>query len=246
VALLRVVPRGLTLRPLPLARSGDVVVGEPVVAIGSPYGEPQSLSVGVVSARDRSIQSLTGFVIPGALQTDAAINRGNSGGPLVDARGDVIGINSQIRSTGGGGEGVGFAVPVDTVRRVVEGLREDGRVDYAYLGVETAPLYPQLAERFDLPVATGAWVQQLSDAGPADDAGLRGGDGEERFQAQSYRVGGDVITRLDGAPLREPDDLGELLTRYRPGQRVRLEVFRGDERREVEVRLGERPASSAP
>ncbi|MBA2637045.1 MAG: trypsin-like peptidase domain-containing protein [Solirubrobacterales bacterium] len=247
VALLRIEPAGLTLRPLPLGRSRDVVVGEPVAAIGSPYGEPQSLSVGVVSARDRSIQSLTGFVIPGALQTDAAINRGNSGGPLVDARGDVLGINSQIRSTGGGGEGVGYAVPVDIVRRVTGELRKDGRVDYAYLGVETAPLYPQLARRFDLPVTAGAWVQEVSGDGPAADAGVSGGGGgEQRFQAQAYRVGGDVITRLDDLPLREPDDLSERLTRYQPGQRVRLELFRGDERREIEVRLGKRPASSSP
>ena len=119
VALLRIDPAGLTLRPLPLGSSGALKVGAPVVAIGSPYGEPQSLSVGVISGLDRSIDSLTGFSIDGAIQTDAAINRGNSGGPLVDARGRVLGINSQIRSTGGGGEGVGFAVPVDTVRRAL-------------------------------------------------------------------------------------------------------------------------------
>ncbi len=245
VALLRVEPEGLTLRPLPLGRSADVQVGEPVAAIGSPYGEPQSLSVGVVSAKDRSIESLTGFVIPGALQTDAAINRGNSGGPLVDADSAVLGINSQIRSTGGGGEGVGFAVPVDTVRRVVDELRDDGRIEYAYLGVETAALYPQLAERFDLPVDAGAWVQAVSPGGPAEGQ-LRGGSREMRFQAQRYRTGGDVVTKVEGAQVRGPDDLGEQLTRFQPGDRVTFEVYRDGQRREVEVELGRRPAQSGP
>ncbi len=246
LALLRIEPAGLDLRPLPLGRSAEVEVGEPVAAIGSPYGEPQSLSVGVVSAKDRTIQSLTGFVIPGALQTDAAINRGNSGGPLVDARGAVLGINSQIRSTGGGGEGVGFAVPVDTVRRVLDELRDDGRIEYAYLGVESAALYPQLAERFDLPVRQGAWVQAVSRGAPAQEAGLRGGDREVRFQAQAYRTGGDVITRVQGRVLEDPDDLSEQLTRFKPGDRVRLEVYREGQRREIEVRLGSRPAQSVP
>src|SRR3712207_2866688 len=159
------------------------------ISIGSPYGEPQSLSVGVISGLDRSIESLTGFAIAGAIQTDAAINRGNSGGPLVDARGEVLGINSQIRSSGGGSEGVGFAVPVDTVRRVLDELRRDGEVEYSFLGVSTTAVYPQLAERFGLPVRTGAWVQDVTTGGPAARAGLRAGSEEERFQAQDFRVG---------------------------------------------------------
>ena len=246
VALLRIDPAGLTLRPLPLGSSRNLRVGEAVAAIGSPYGEPQSLSVGVISGLDRSIQSLTGFAISGAIQTDAAINRGNSGGPLVDARGEVLGINSQIRSSGGGSEGVGFAVPVDTVRRVLAELRRDGEVDYAFLGVSTTALYPQLAERFDLPVRAGAWVQDVTTAGPAARAGLRAGREEERFQAQDFRVGGDVITRLEGRVLRDPDDLSAALTRYPPGRTVTLEVYRGSERRDVRVQLGERPKESGP
>ena len=166
VALLRIDPRGLTLRPLRLGTARDLRVGSPVAAIGSPFGEPQSLSVGVVSATDRSIKSLTGFDVAGAIQTDAAINRGNSGGPLVNAKGDVLGINSQIQTTSGGGEGVGYAVPADTVRRTLAALRKDGRVEYAYLGVSTARIYPQLAQRFKLPVTTGAWVQDVVSGGP--------------------------------------------------------------------------------
>ena len=133
-------------------------VGAPVAAIGSPFGEEQSLSVGVISALDRDIESLTQFRIGDAIQTDAAINRGNSGGPLLDARGRVIGINSQIKSSSGGGEGVGFAVPVDTVRRSLDQLRETGKVDYGFLGVSASPLYPQLARRLGLPVERGALV----------------------------------------------------------------------------------------
>jgi len=246
VALLRVDPSGLTLRPLPLGSSRNLRVGEAVAAIGSPYGEPQSLSVGVISGLDRSIQSLTGFAIAGAIQTDAAINRGNSGGPLVDARGEVLGINSQIRSSGGGSEGVGFAVPVDTVRRVLAELRRDGEVEYSFLGVSTTAVYPQLADRFGLPVRSGAWVQDVTTGGPAARAGLRAGSDEARFQAQDFRVGGDVITRLEGRALRDPDDLSQALTRFPPGATVTLEVHRGDERRDVRVQLGQRPRQSTP
>ena len=145
VALLKVEPSGLDLTPLRLGRSAGLQVGEPVAAIGSPFGEEQSLSVGVVSALDRNIQSLTRFGIGDAIQTDAAINPGNSGGPLLDAHGRVIGINAQIKSQSGGGEGVGFAIPVDAVSRSLAELREDGRVEYGYLGVQTMILWPQLA-----------------------------------------------------------------------------------------------------
>jgi S1-C subfamily serine protease len=241
VALLRIDPGGLTLRPLPLGSSRSLKVGAPIAAIGSPYGEPQSLSVGVISGLDRSIDSLTGFAIGGAIQTDAAINRGNSGGPLVDARGRVLGINSQIRSTGGGGEGVGFAVPVDTVRRVLAALRRDGEIHYAFLGVQTTPLFPQLAERFGLRVDAGAWVQDVTEDGPAQDAGIRAGDDRERFQARTYAVGGDVITHVQGRRVRDPDELSASLLDFRPGDVVTLTVLRDGSERAVRVRLEERP-----
>ena len=246
VALLRVEPAGLTLRPLPLGRSARTRVGEPVAAIGSPFGERQSLSVGVVSAIDRSIRSLTAFEIPGAIQTDAAVNPGNSGGPLVNARGQVIGINQQIKSRSGGGEGVGFAVPVDLVRRSIEGLRDDGEVEYAYLGVASVELYPQLVERFDLPVGEGVWLQSLSAGGPAAGAGLRGGSGPTTtFQGENYRGGGDVVTRLGGMAVRDADDLALAVMRQQPGERVEVEAWRDGRRRVVDVELSERPASTA-
>jgi len=241
VALLKIDPAGLTLRPLRLGTAHDLRVGSPVAAIGSPFGEPQSLSVGVVSATDRSIKSLTGFEIAGAIQTDAAINRGNSGGPLVNARGEVLGINSQIQTTSGGGEGVGYAIPADTVRRTLAALRKDGKVRYAYLGVATTPIYPQLARRFGLPVTTGAWVQEVVAGGPARDAGLRAGRDRERFQARPITVGGDIITAVNGKKLADAEALGVALLDRQPGQKVTLRVYRDGKPRDVRVTLGSRP-----
>jgi S1-C subfamily serine protease len=247
IALLKVDPQGLTLRPLPLGDSERVEVGTPVAAIGSPFSEEQSLSVGVVSAVDRSISGLTAFQIAGAIQTDAAINPGNSGGPLVDPDGKVIGINQQIRTSSGGGEGVGFAVPVDVARRSLDQLRENGEVTYAFLGVETVSIYPQLRERFDLPVGKGAWVQDVTPGGPAADAGLRGGDGDETtFQVRPYNPGGDVITKIDGRPVDDPDDLSRAVALLDPGKTVPVEAWRGGERREVQVKLEERPLQRLP
>ena len=242
IALLEVDPEGLTLRPLPLGDSASVKVGTPVAAIGSPFSERQSLSVGVVSAVDRSITGLTAFHIAGAIQTDAAINPGNSGGPLVDANGEVIGVNQQIKTNSGGGEGVGFAVPIDVARRSLAQLRKEGEVSYAYLGVESLAIYPQLRERFDLPVDSGAWLQGVADGGPADRAGLRGGGTDETpFQVRSYRTGGDVITRIGDQAVEDPDDLSRVVALLEPGSTVTVEAWRGGERRRVTVKLGERP-----
>jgi S1-C subfamily serine protease len=241
VALLSVDPKGLSLRALPLGASDEVTVGEPVAAIGSPFGERQSLSVGVISAIDRSIESLTNFNISGALQTDAAINPGNSGGPLVNGRGEVIGINQQIKTNSGGGEGVGFAVPSNAVKRSLDMLRHGGKARYAYLGVSSVDLYPQLVDHFKLDVPRGAWVQDVVPGGPADKAGIKGGGDEERFQASSFRPGGDVITKVGGKPVAHADDLSDLVADYDPGQDVQFEVQRGGERKTITVKLGERP-----
>jgi S1-C subfamily serine protease len=241
IALLRIDPKGLDLRPLPLGESSSVEVGEPVAAIGSPFGEQQSLSVGVVSAIDRSIESLTKFSISGAVQTDAAINPGNSGGPLVDADGRVIGVNQQIKSTSGGGEGVGFAVPVDAVKRSIEMLRDDGEARYAYLGVSSVELYPQLVDRFGLDVDRGAWVQEVNPGGPADEAGIKGGGSPVTFQAQAFRPGGDVITKVAGKPVDDSAQLADVIADFQAGDEVTLEIHRDGDTREVKVRLGERP-----
>ena len=243
VALLKVDPAGLSLTPLRLGQSESIAVGEPVAAIGSPFGERQSLSIGVVSALDRTIQSLTRFQIGDAIQTDAAINPGNSGGPLLDARGRVIGINAQIRSQSGGGEGVGFAIPVDTVRRSLQELRDRGRVEYGYLGVETLTIWPQLAERLGLDVDTGALVQDVVDGSPAEDAGVEAGDDTISFQGQTnITVGGDLVVGVNGKPLTREHDLADEISAHSAGDRVRLTLFRDGRRRTIQVELGKRPA----
>jgi S1-C subfamily serine protease len=247
VALLKVDPEGLSLTPLRLGESHTISVGEPVAAIGSPFGERQSLSIGVISALDRTIRSLTQFEIGDAIQTDAAINPGNSGGPLLDAEGRVIGINAQIKSQSGGGEGVGFAIPVDAVRRSLRELREKGRVDYGYLGVETLTVWPQLAERIDLHVDTGALVQEVVNDSPAEDAGLEAGHEDISFQGQdSIAVGGDLIVAVDGKQLTREHDLADEIAGREAGDNVNLSIVRDGKRRTLGVELGRRPAGSSP
>jgi S1-C subfamily serine protease len=244
VALLKVDPAGLRLTALRLGHSDSIVVGEPVAAIGSPFGERQSLSIGVISAIDRNIESLTRFSIGDAIQTDAAINPGNSGGPLLDAHGRVLGINAQIKSQSGGGEGVGFAIPVDAVSRSLRELRAHGKVDYGYLGVQTLSLWPQLAEKLDLDVDDGALIQEIESDSPAADAKLREGDDELEFQAQSIRTGGDVIVAVNGHPLSRSDDLADEISAMSAGDEVKLELVRDGQHKTVQVRLGERPRGS--
>jgi len=242
VALLKIDPQGLDLNPLPLGSTRDVRVGSPVAAMGSPFGEEQSLSIGVVSAVDRDVESLNrNFQISGAIQTDAAINPGNSGGPLVDAEGRVIGLNQQIQTRSGGNEGVGFAVPIDLAKRSIGQLREKGRTDYAYLGVATQEVYPQLAERFDLPAERGALVQEVTPGGPAADAGLQGGTGTQTFQANRVSTGGDVIVAIAGRRVQDPADVAAAIAERDPGDRVDVLIYRDGKRRTVQVELGQRP-----
>jgi S1-C subfamily serine protease len=241
VALLEVDPEGLDLQPLPLGSETDVEVGDAVAAIGSPFGQNQSLSVGVVSAADRSIESLTDFRIDGAIQTDASINPGNSGGPLLNGEGEVIGINQQIQSASGGNEGVGFAVPIDLAERAVDQLREDGEVAYAYAGVTTTPIYPQLADRLDIDTDSGALVAEVVPGSPADDAGLQAGDEEIRFQGIEVIAGGDVITAVNGEEVVDNADLPRIVSRLNPGDVITLDVIRDGDTEQIELELGERP-----
>jgi len=247
VALLKIDPEGLSLTPLRIGESDSITVGEPVAAIGSPFGERQSLSIGVISALDRTIRSLTQFEIGDAIQTDAAINPGNSGGPLLDAQGRVLGINAQIRSQSGGGEGVGFAIPADAVRRSLRELREKGRVEYGYLGVESLTIWPQLAERLDLDAETGALVQEVVEDSPAAEAGLRAGSEEISFQGDDeLAAGGDLIVGVDDVELTREHDLADEISARGAGERVELQILRDGERRTIEVELGRRPARPAP
>jgi S1-C subfamily serine protease len=242
IAVIKVDPEGLELHPVELSDRSSFAVGEPVAAIGSPFGEDQSLSVGVISATDRTVEGLTNFGIDNAIQTDASINPGNSGGPLLDAKGQVIGINEQIASSSGSNSGVGFAIPVTSVRYSLDQLKDDGEVDYAYLGVTSESLYPQLAEHLGIDADSGALITDIVDGSPADDAGLKGASDQTTFQLQQVKTGGDLVVAVDGKPVVQNNDLSELIATHKPGDKVTLEVIRDGDRAEVEVTLGSRPA----
>ena len=244
VALLKVAPQGLSLHPLQLGDDSKLQVGQPVAAIGSPFGEQHSLSTGVVSATDRSVKSLTQFEIFGAIQTDASINPGNSGGPLLDAGARVIGINQQIETNSGANDGVGFAVPISAVKRSLAQLERDGSAEYAYIGVSSQALYPQLAEKLGLDADHGGLIAEVVPGGPADEAGLEGGDEKLRFQGVPYEVGGDTILSVEGRPVVKPEDLANEIADFQPGDTVTLDVLHDDgDRERVEVTLGKRPVA---
>jgi S1-C subfamily serine protease len=241
VALLKVEPEGFPLHPLELGDDAEVEVGEPVAAIGSPFGEQRSLSVGVVSATDRPVKSLTQFEIEGAIQTDASINPGNSGGPLLEEEAKVIGINQQIETNSGANDGVGFAVPMTAIEHSVEQLRETGHAEYAYIGVSSQPVYPQLARKLGIDTEFGALIANVVPGGPAAKAGLKGATGEIRFQAAEYETGGDVIVEVDGQKVVQPDDLARLVAEKLPGEKIELTILRDNKRMQVTVTLGKRP-----
>jgi S1-C subfamily serine protease len=243
VALLKIEPDGFDLHPLELGDDRGLQVGQPVAAIGSPFGEQQSLSVGVISATERSVRSLTQFQIEGAIQTDASINPGNSGGPLLDAGARVVGINQQIETSSGANDGVGFAVPISSIKRSVAQIEEDGSAEYAYIGVSSQALYPQLAEKLGLDTTYGGLLASVVSGGPAEQAGLKGGDQKLQFQAGEYRTGGDVILEVDGHKVVGPADLSRLVSDYEPGDEVTLTVLRDGKKEQVDVTLGRRPDS---
>ncbi len=244
VAVARVDPADHALDPVPLGDSEAVVVGTPVAAIGSPFNEQSSLSVGVVSAVDRSIASLTSsYNVAGAIQTDASINRGNSGGPLFDAKGRVIGINAQIRSNSGTAEGVGFAIPINIARRAMDQLVRTGSVKYAYIGITTQDVTPGLARRFGFAAERGALVTQVEPGTPAAKAGVRGGTRVESWNGLRVTLGGDLIVRIATTPVTSAQDVSRAVTLLEPGDRVPLTLLRGGTKRQVvQVTLSERPA----
>jgi 2-alkenal reductase len=245
VGLIKVDPVAHRLSPVPLGDSASAVVGEPVAAIGSPFGNENSLAVGVVSATHRSVASLTSsFDLVDAIQTDAPINHGNSGGPLFDARGRVIGINAQIRSTSGEAEGVGFAVPINSARRSMEQLIANGSVSYAFVGVVTTDLTPSLAKRFGYGVSRGAVVTSVQDGSPAASAGLRAGKATANaFGIAGFPRNSDVIVAIDEHPVRGSEDIARIVTSMSPGQVAHFTVERGARRLDLPVHLSERSES---
>jgi len=245
VALLEVDAPAEDLHPLRLGNSARVEVGEPVIAIGNPFGLERTVTAGIVSALQRQIQAPNGFSISHVIQTDAAINPGNSGGPLIDASGSVIGINSQIQTGGGQGNvGIGFAVPINTAREVVQQLKESGEVEHAYLGISGGSITPDLAEALKLPVEEGVLVDEVVEGGPADEAGLEGGDTSATIEGANIQLGGDIITRIEGKKVSGMEDVIDAVNAASPGDKLTLTVLRGRDTEEVVVTLGVRPESA--
>ena len=248
LALLKVDPEGLDLKPLPLGSSKDVHVGDPTIAIGNPFGLDRTLTTGVVSALQRQIHAPNGWSIKDVIQTDAAINPGNSGGPLIDSAGRVIGINSQIE-TGGGGSGsvgIGFAVPIDTAKAILANLKKGETVQRAYLGITSLTVDGQL-DALNLPVDHGALVQTVESGSPAELAGLKAGDLQATLSGSSSNdtvvLGGDIITKVDGKAITTSDQLSQLVTGHKPGDKVKVEIVRKKETKTLTVTLAERPSA---
>ncbi len=241
VAVIKVDPGKVRIKPLPLGDSDQVVVGEPVVAIGNPLGYNFSITAGIVSATGRSLQAPNGQTIPNGIQTDAAINQGNSGGPLIDDSGKVIGINEQIASRGGGNDGLGFAVPINTAIRSLEQLKTSGKVQYAWMGVGLQTLTADIAGMFNMNTQGGALVQEVSPGSPAAKAGLKGGDQTVTVQGEQFILGGDVIVKVDDTEIATADDLIAYLGTKKPGDKITVTVERDGKTQDVSVTLAERP-----
>jgi S1-C subfamily serine protease len=232
--------RGLAV--IPMGSSGSLQVGQKVIAIGNPFGLGQTLTTGVVSSVGRTLRSPSGALVEDIIQTDASINPGNSGGPLIDSSGRMVGINSAIFSPTGASIGIGFAIPVDTAKRVLYDLIEKGHYAYPWLGATLMTLTPAFAEALKLPVKSGAMVVEVIPRAPADRAGLRGGDKRAQIGNNIIVVGGDVIVKLDGDSVENADSVIREIRKRRPGDRIRLEVVHWNGKREtVTVELGESP-----
>jgi putative serine protease PepD len=240
VALIKIDPKGKSLVALPLGDSSKLQVGQKVLAIGNPFGFQSTLTTGVVSALGRTVQTSQATFIDEAIQTDAAINRGNSGGPLINSHGEVIGINSAIYTPSGTTAGIGFAIPVNTAKRIAHDLMTEGRVREAYLGVQTLSVGGWLSQALDLPVQEGLLIEEVKQGGPAAAAGLHGGSQQALAGMQRITIGGDVIVAIDGQQIANQSDMNLVLNRKRPGDTVKVTVYRGGKKLEVPVKLGER------
>ena len=240
IALIKIEPRSRKLTVLPLGDSSALQVGQRALAIGNPFGFQSTLTTGVVSALGRTVQTGQTTFIDEAIQTDAAINRGNSGGPLLNSRGEVIGINTAIFTPSGTTAGIGFAIPINTAKLIAQDLINTGRVHRAFLGVEVRALSPGLAEALDLPVEEGLLIERVTPGGPAERAGLRGGNRAVVAGMRRILIGGDVLVAIDGQKLATQLDLNMFMNKKRPGDVVTVTAYHGQKKMEVRVTLGER------
>ncbi|WP_119070327.1 S1C family serine protease [Aggregatilinea lenta] len=235
------------LHPVTFADSDALTIGQSVLAIGSPFGQRWTLTTGIISGLERTIDGLNNFSIGGVIQTDAAINPGNSGGPLLDLNGAVIGVNSQIMSESGSNSGVGFTIPSNLVQRVAQELIANGEVEYSYLGIEGGDISLAIIEALDLPSnQQGVVVSNVQSGGPAEQAGLRSATIRQQNMSSQEITGADIITAIDGTPLNGMESLISYLANHTsPGQKVTLTVLRGGHEQSIEVTLGQRPSSAA-
>jgi S1-C subfamily serine protease len=245
LAVLKVDASSRALTPLPLGNSDEMRVGDPVVAIGNPFGLDRTVTAGIVSAIQRAITAPNGYTIDHVIQTDAAINHGNSGGPLLNRRGEVIGVNAQIESGTGGNVGVGFAIPSNTVKNVIAQLIREGHVNRAFIGISATPITRDLARVFRLPVSKGLLVQSVQPKSGAAAAGLKAGTTQVVLAGESYNLGGDIIVQADGKPVASLDRLRDVVATKKPGDKLRLVVYRGGKRTTVTVKLGRQPTGGS-
>jgi S1-C subfamily serine protease len=239
IALLKIEPKNKSIDVLPLGDSDTLQVGQSVIAIGNPFGFSGTMTKGVISALGRTVQTDENTAIDQAIQTDAAINRGNSGGPLLDSRGQVIGINTAIYTPSGTTAGIGFATPINIAKRIAQDLITEGRVRTAYLGITGIALWPDLAEALKLPVQQGLLIERAVQGSPAAQAGIRGGDRTVLAGLQRLIIDGDIVVAADGRQISSPLDLNLILNKKRPGDTIRLTIYRGSQKMEVTVTLGE-------
>jgi S1-C subfamily serine protease len=246
LALLKVHAPANELHVLRLGDSSKVEVGDPVVAIGNPFGLDRTVTSGIVSALQRQIQAPDGFSISNVIQTDAAINPGNSGGPLINAEGEVIGINSQIETGGSGANGnlgIGFAIPINTAKSEIQSLINKGEVEHAYLGISGGDITPELAQDLNLPVKEGVIVQEVVKGGPSDKAGIRGSTKKATIEGVEIGLGGDIITEINGQKITSMEEIVTLVEEAKPGDEFEMTLLRGGQEKKATVTLGTRPKS---
>jgi len=245
IAVLQVDAHSRALTPLPLGNSDQIQVGDEVVAIGNPFGLDRSITSGIVSALQRGITAPNNYEIDHVIQTDAALNHGNSGGPLLNAQGQVIGVNAQIQTGGSsdGNVGVGFAIPINTVKTVVAEIVRNGHAEHAYIGISAKPIEPSVVQQFHLPTAHGLLVQGVQAGTGAAKAGLRGSTSQVTVQGDTWPLGGDIIVAADGVPVSSIAALRDAVAAKQPGDTMKLKIIRGTKKMSIVIKLGRQPAS---